>query len=120
VSPWALLGGVLIWAGSLAATGAWFYESGQDSELASQAKIDRARQETRAIAAQAAASAIADIKVEHRTIQGRVERVTVEKPVYRDCRHDADSVRDINQALTGRRPEPSGGGELPRADGVGR
>jgi len=109
-----------LWVSSLGATAAWFYEAGADSELASQAKIDKARAETTALAAAAAASAISSIKVEHRIVQGRIERVTVEKPVYRDCRHDADSVRDINQTLTGRRPEPLGGGELPRADAPGR
>jgi len=116
VSPWALLGVFALWAGTIAGTAAWFYEAGQDSEIADQAKIDKARDDTRAIAAAAAASAIAQIKIENRTIQGRIERVTVEKPVYRDCRHAPDGMRDINEALTRKRPEPVSSGGVPGLD----
>ena len=34
------------------------------------------------------------------TITQKVIRETVEKPVYRDCVHDAASLRDINAALS--------------------
>jgi folylpolyglutamate synthase/dihydropteroate synthase len=116
MSAWPALVVTLLWGASLAGTAAWFYEAGQDAELADQGQIEEARAETRAIAAAAAASAIAQIKVENRTIQGRIERVTVEKPVYRDCRHDPDGMRDINEALTRKRPEPGSGGGLPGTD----
>ena len=116
MSPWALLGVIALWAGTIAGTAAWFYEAGQDSEIADQAEIEKARDDTRAIAAAAAASAIAQIKIENRTIQGRIERVTVEKPVYRDCRHDPDGLRDINEALTRKRPELVSGGSMPGPD----
>ncbi len=67
-------------------------------------------------AASAAAAAISAIKVQHRTITQEVQRDVLEKTVYRDsdCRHDADSLRRINAALTGAsQPEPAGSGVLP-------
>jgi folylpolyglutamate synthase/dihydropteroate synthase len=116
MNPWSLLGVVALWSGTIAGTAAWFYEAGQDSKIAQQAEVEKARDDTRAIAAAAAASAIAQIKIENRTIQGRIERVTVEKPVYVDCRHDPSGMRDINEALTRKQPEPVSSGGLPGPD----
>ena len=67
---------------------------------------------TRDIALQATAEAIAKIKVTNTTIRQRTEKEVYEKPVYRDCRHDAVGLQIINAALT----EPAGDIELPAAD----
>ena len=60
----------------------------------------------------AAAEAIATRDVKHTTITQKVIRETVEKPVYRDCVHDPDSMRDINAALS----VSADPGELPASD----
>lgn len=63
-------------------------------------------------ALKAAAEAIATRDVKHTTITQKVIRETVEKPVYRDCVHDASSMRNINAALS----VSADPGELPASD----
>lgn len=46
----------------------------------------------------AAADRIAQITVKNQTIIQRVERETIEKPVFRDCRSGPDAVRLLNRA----------------------
>jgi len=117
VSPWGLLTAVLLWAASLAATGAWFFEAGADSELATQAKVDKAREETRALAADAAASAIASIEVKQVTIRQQLQREVQTREIYRDCVAGPDARRLLNSSPGIAQPGPgaAGGGELPAA-----
>lgn len=80
-----------------------------------QAEWDAAKvatQEATDKALTAVAQAIATRDVKHTTITQKVIRETVEKPVYRDCLHDADSLRDINAALS----VSADPGELPASD----
>lgn len=82
---------------------------------AKQAEWDAAKvatQEATDKALTAVAQAIATRDVKHTTITQKVIRETVEKPVYRDCLHDADSLRDINAALS----VSADLGELPASD----
>ena len=58
------------------------------------------------------AESIQKIDVKQQTIRERVIRETVEKPVYRDCRHEPDSLRDINAALS----VPAGASDVPASD----
>lgn len=67
-------------------------------------------------AASAAAVAISKIKVENRTIQARVEREIQTRVEYRDCRHAPGVLADINEALTGRRPDPAADRRVPASD----
>lgn len=77
------------------------------------ARMDGAR-----IALESTARELAKLEVTHTTIRQEVQNNVIEKPVYRDCRHDADTVRLLNYALTGRQSADSG--ELPGTDGVVR
>ena len=77
--------------------------------------LDLARK-VREEAQRGAADAIAKIEIKNTTIRQTMEREIHEKPVYRDCRHDAGSLQRINAAITGREPAPVGGGQLPRLD----
>ena len=106
-----------LWVASLGATAAWFYEAGADSELATQAKVDRARQETRALAAEAAASAIAGIEVKTVTIRQQLQREVQTREIYRDCVAGPDARRLLNSSPGIAQPGPgaAGGGELPAA-----
>ncbi len=85
---------------------------GIDHETATQARIDKATQDTREAAQQGAAKAIAAIKITNTTIRGEVQREVQTNTIYRDCRVPADGVRIINDALSGKR---AGSGELSRA-----
>ena len=115
MNPWPILAAVLLWAASLAGTAAWFYEAGQDAELASQAKLDQAREETRAVAAAAAASAIASIEVKTVTIRQQLQREVQTREIYRDCVAGPDARRLLNSSpgIAQSGPGAAGGGELP-------
>lgn len=103
--------GVLVW---VASTGGAFY-FGMDYKEAKVAEIKLAVENTRKEAEMGAADAISKIVVRNTTIQGRLETVIRDNPVYRDCKHDDSGMRLINEALTGR-AGPSGGGSVPGTD----
>lgn len=114
MSTGAIIAALILWGASIGGTAWWFYGSGQDSEKAKQADIDKAVQQTRDAAMKGAGDAIAQIKITNTTIQRKVESVTREVPVYRspDCRHAPGVRDDIDGALRG---EPTGGGVVPEA-----
>lgn len=119
MNPYVLLALVIAWGASIAGTGWVSFGLGKDSEIAGQAKIKQAIEDTREKAQQGAASAIAEIKIVNTTIHQKAETVVRENTVYRDCRH-VDGMRDtINQALTGQ-PQPASDGKLPAAKSAGR
>lgn len=115
MNPTTILGAVVLWGASVA--GAFFYGQGigKDGEIAKQASINQAIIDTRVAAQEGAANAIAKIKVTNTTIQGRTDTIIRNDPVYFDCRHSSDGVRNINEALTGR-PGATSDGKLPRTD----
>lgn len=95
MNPYILLGLVLAWGASIG--GAFFYgrDTGKDSVLAGQTLIEEVEKRAR----EGAAEAIAQIEVKNITIRQKAEVITREIPVYRDCRHDPDAVRLLNDAL---------------------
>lgn len=115
MNPYAIIGAVILWGASIG--GAFFYGQGigKDSQIAKESGIKDAIAETRAAAQLGAADAIAKIKVRNTTIQGRVETIVRDSPVYRDCLHDPDGLRNINEALGGR-SRPASGGVVPGTD----
>lgn len=104
---------VIAWGASVG--GAFFYGEGlgKDAEIAGQAKISQAIQDTKAAAQQGAAEVIAALKPVNTTIVQKVQHEVQTNTVYRDCRVPADGVQLANQALTGRSPEPASGDKLP-------
>jgi hypothetical protein len=111
----AALGAALLWAATIG--GAFWYGTGigRDGEVAKQAAVSKAITDTREEARKGAADAISKIQVRNTRVQGRVETIVRDNPVYRDCRHDADQLRNINEALTGR-PGSDGGSGVPGAN----
>lgn len=97
-------------------------QDGRDAELAEAVRDEAVAKIASDAAAAAVANGLSQLKVVNRTIHNEVQRDVIEKPVYRDvaCRHDADSLRRINAALTGEQAGPPGGGQLPPADPAGR
>lgn len=106
---------VFLWLASV--IGAFYF--GMDYKEASMkaeaAKLKDAIQDTRKQAMEGAADAISKITVRNTTVQGKVETIIRDNPVYRDCQHDPDQLRNINEALTGR-TGPVGGGSVSGAD----
>lgn len=122
MTPYTIIGIMLLWAASIAGASAWFYGAGQDSKIAEQSKIEAARDETRAIAASAAASAIASIEVKHVTIRQQLEREVRTREVFRECRSGPDVQRMLNDSPGIAKPAtgPTGDGKLPATGTVGR
>ncbi len=108
-----LLGLVIAWGASLG--GAFFYGEnvGQDREIAGQAKLSKAIEDTRAAAQLGAADAIAANKPVNKTIVQKTQREITENVVYRDCRVPPDGVRLANEAITGKPAQPASGSVLP-------
>lgn len=115
MNPYIFLGAGVLWLAS--AAGAFWYGTGvgRDGEIAKQAAVKQAAEDTRKLAMEGAADAISKIVVRNTTVQGRVETIVRDNPVYRDCRHDPDQLRNINEAITGR-PGSAGDGVVPGAD----
>ncbi len=114
-----ILGAVVLWGATVA--GSFFYGQGvgKDGEIAKQTAINQAIIDTRKAAQEGAANAIAQIKITNTTIRGRTDTIIRNDPVYFDCRHSDDGVRNINEALTGR-SGAVGDSQLPRVDAVER
>jgi hypothetical protein len=102
--------------------GAFLYGDhiGAQREHAKQMAVDAAVQQTREAAQQAAAEAISKIKITNTTVRGEVQHEIQTNTVYRDCKLPADGLRIANDAITGNRTQPAGGGQLPKADAAGK
>lgn len=115
-NPWLILAALLALG---AITGGAYIkgrQDGADKVVAKQAREDEIRLETLQIAQLAAAEEIAKIQVVNRTIYAKATRQVIEKPVYRDCVHDAATLSLLNSALTNTPVEPAGDSGVPRAD----
>lgn len=114
INPYTIIGALVLWGATIAGAGWWAYGAGKDSEIASQAKIDKARQETREAAQLGAAEAISKIEIKQQTIVQKVQHEVQTNTVYRDCVVPADGVRLLNDAISGRgEARPAGSGPVP-------
>lgn len=101
-----LLAVVMLWIASIAGS-LWLGMSYQEaSDKAEAASVKQAIEDTRKIVMEGTADAISKIVVRNTTVQGRVETVVRDNPVYRDCVHAPDQLRNINEVLTGRSGSP--------------
>jgi uncharacterized protein HemX len=117
MTPYTLLGGLLLWAASVGAAGWWAYGQGRDTELAAQYREGKAAEKAGAAAAEAAASAIAQIEVKQVTIRQQLQREVKTREIFRDCRSGDDARRMLNNT-PGIAAEPAsgpGGGRVPGA-----
>lgn len=115
LNPYVILAIVLAWVGSLGFVGYRAYQAGSEHEVAVQAKIEKATAEARDLALDRAAEKVAQIDVHNTTIRAKTEVITREVPVYTNCRHDPDGLRNVNAALAGP-DEPADKSKLPEAD----
>jgi hypothetical protein len=109
MNPYILLAVCIGWAASIGAAGYWAYGAGQDKCIAEQARDVAVAQ----IASEAAAEAIAKIKVQNTTIRQTLEKEVRENTIYRDCRSGPGPVGVLN-ATPGIAKAASAPGELPR------
>lgn len=115
MNPWLLLAIGAGWVASIG--GSFFYgqDVGRDSVVAEQARTRAVIQETRDLAQQGAAQAIADMEVQNVTITQPIRTEVRTNTVYRECTHTPDGLRALNAAITGR-AEPVGESKLPGPD----
>ena len=116
MNPYIIIALLVAWGGSLAGTGWYCLDLGEDRAVARQARDEDVRKQTFDAAQKGAAAAIAANKPINRTIVQRAEKEIYENVVYRECRVPASGVQLANEAITGRKPEPAGGGKLPGAE----
>ena len=101
MNPYLLLAAAVAFAVSCGGAYLQGRSDGRDKCIAESVRDDRVAQIAGAAAADAAASAISSIKVQSTTIRSEVQREVIEKPVYRDCVHGPDVMRNINAAIIG-------------------
>lgn len=61
------------------------------------------------------AKELAKIDVKNTTIRQEVQTRVIEKPIYHECKHDADTFRLLNSALTAGK-QSTGGSKLSGTD----
>lgn len=98
-----------------AASGWLGYQLGQDSEIAKQAAVQQASDETFERAMAAASEAISRIEVKNVTINRKLETKVRTERVFTDCRSGADSVQLYNSGIEGA-VEPADRSKLPAKD----
>lgn len=100
INPWV----VVAWLVSLAIAsgGAYWYawDARSDKCELDGLRIDKAATAARDAAIDAASKAIAGIDIKHTTINRKVEREVIEKPVYKECRHTPEMFETIKEAMT--------------------
>jgi hypothetical protein len=109
MNPWVLLIVAAIFGGG-------GFTLGMEHIEASQAREDGRTEKAIAAGAEAAAKAIANIKITNTTIQNEVQREIKTNTIYADCRHSADGLRLINDAIRG--SQSAGDSKLPSANAV--
>lgn len=116
MNSYILLALVIGWGASVGGAGWYGIGLGEDRAVARQARDEDVRKQTFDAAQKGAAAAIAANKPINRTIVQRAEKEIYENVVYRDCRVPASGMQLANEAITGRKPEPAGGGKLSGAE----
>lgn len=114
-SPWALITLGVALVGAVGGSYVKGRSDGRAIEYAERMELEEVARVSREASIQAAAEAIATIKIEHRTIRQEVQREILEKPVYRDCRSGPDGV-SLYQRAAGYEAKPASRDEL-RATG---
>jgi hypothetical protein len=97
--PWKLFAGGLLAAGVFAGGFAAGYKVRHTIDLAERADFVEAQRQ----ALEAVADEISRIDIENKTIHAKVVEKVIERPVYRDCRHEPDALRLLNNAINGQR-----------------
>ena len=98
------------------AAGAGGFKLGADHEIAAKAREQKHIAEAVDAANNVSAQAIATLKPVYTTINSEIQREIRTKTVFSDCKLPPDSLRLVNQALTGGAIISSGGKLPSKAD----
>jgi len=107
-NPWIILAFIV----ALAASAAGGAKLGMDHVIAKQAKTEALIAAVREQAQQGAAEAIGKIDIKQTVINRKVETITREVPVYRECLNTPDVSRLLDDARSNRDTAVSPGGSL--------
>ena len=108
--PYQLIAGAVVVA--LAFFAGWRVNEWRND--AADLKAQRVAHTAADAATKAAVDAIKGIEIKYTTIKQKAEVITRENVVYRDCQHDPDGLRILNEALTG---QPATAGDQARVSG---
>lgn len=111
-NPWMILAAIVALGGAFAYGTHIGYEHSQNGYIAAQAKQLSLEEKIQT----AIANEVSKIKVTNTVVRGKVETITRENIVYRDCRNDAAVVGLLNDLLTGKTHVPVGDRVLPAPD----
>lgn len=102
----------MVWVVSVILAGLSGLHYGARNEKLKNEELKAIAVEAGKAAQKGAAIEISKIRVRNTTIQGRVQTVVRDNPVYRDCSHDDATLGLLNDAILGRKPSDS---SVPRA-----
>jgi hypothetical protein len=112
---WRVLAIVGVIVAALGGTHIKAYQMGADHEVATQAREDKHVAKAVEAATAVSAQAISKIRPKYSTINAEVQREIRTNTIFSECTLPANSLRNVNKALTNG-PETTDGGKLPEAD----
>jgi hypothetical protein len=104
MNPWLIIGSLVI---NILMTGAAYkfgYDNGENKIKASQIAENDLIAKVEERARLGAANEIAKIQLKQTTIYNKVQKEVQTNTVYRECKHTADGLRSLNEALTNTGP----------------
>jgi hypothetical protein len=113
MNPYILIAIGIAWVASVGFAGYKGADYGETKAKAEQATLDDALKQTREAALEGAALAIAANRPINNTIVQKVQREIQTNTIYTECRHTANGLRGVNEALTGKSSQPAGDSKLP-------
>jgi hypothetical protein len=113
MNPYILIAIGIAWVSSVGYAGYTGIDYGETKAKAEQTKLDDAVKKTREAAIEGAALAIAANKPINQTIVQKVQREIQTNTIYTECRHTANGLRGVNEALTGKPSLPPSDSKLP-------
>lgn len=100
LNPWLIVAWMASLAIASAGSGLYAWSARGDKCELDELRIEQAATAARDAAIEASSQAIAGIDIKHTTINRKVEREVIEKPVYRECRHTPEMFDTIKEAMT--------------------
>lgn len=111
INPWLIVAVLL----AILSAGAGGFRLGADHEVAAQAREDKHVAKAVEAATAVSAQAISKIRPKYSTINAEVQREIRTNTIFSECTLPANSLRNVNKALTNG-PETTDGGKLPEAN----
>ncbi len=114
MNPWLIIGVIIASFIATIASYKFGYDNGTNEIKALQLSEEKLIAKVEESARLGAANEIAKIQLKQTTIYNKVQREVQTNTVYRECKHTADGLRNLNEALTNQRSDDNS--KLPNAD----